>query len=322
VTIDGTTDFRAPWSAHAWTIVPNFVQPLLHREAPVAEPWSTTLDDPHIGTLTLHGALRRRAGSDACLVVVHGLGGSIDRHYCITAARAAERAGISCLRIALRGADRNERDFYHAGLYADIQAAIASSALTEFRKLYVLGYSLGGHVSLRYAMNVNDARVRAVAAVCAPLDLALSADHIDSPRAYVYRHHVLDGLKEIYTAAAQRGEVPTPLARVRRVKLMREWDALTVVPRFGFGTVDYYYGEMSAGPRLSSLLVPSLLVQSTIDPMVPPWVYEQHLAKPLPLLEVQRIAAGGHVAFPRVRWTEHGARAPLEDHIIAWLLRH
>ena len=302
--------------------MPNFVQPLLHRDPPAAEPWWTTLDDPHIGSLTLHGALRRRADDDACLVIVHGLGGSIDRHYCITAARAAERAGISCLRIALRGADRNERDFYHAGLYADVAAAIASSALAEFRKLYVLGYSLGGHVTLRYAMNVDDPRVRAVAAVCAPLDLGLSADHIDSPRSYVYRRHVLDGLKEIYAAAAQRGKVPTPLARVQRVKLMREWDELTVVPRFGFGTVDYYYGEMSAGPRLASLRVPSLLVQSTVDPMVPPWVYEPHLTKPLPQLEVHRIPAGGHVAFPRVRWTEHGARAQLEDHVIAWLRRH
>jgi hypothetical protein len=55
---------------------------------------------------------------------------------------------------------------------------------------------------------------------------------------------------------------------------------------------------------------------------VPPWVYEQHLAKPLPRLEVHRIPAGGHVAFPRVRWTERGVRAQLEDHVIAWLRRH
>ena len=98
-----------------------------------------------------------------------------------------------------------------------------------------LGYSLGGHVSLRYALDVSDPRVRAVAAVCAPLDLDRSATHIDALRSFIYRRHVLDGLNEIYNAVAARSTVPTPPARVARARRMRDWDSLTVVPRFRFG---------------------------------------------------------------------------------------
>jgi pimeloyl-ACP methyl ester carboxylesterase len=68
----------------------------------------------------------------------------------------------------------------------------------------VLGFSLGGHVTLCHALRPSDARLRAVASVCAPLDLAAGCSAIDHPRAAVYCGHVLAGLKEIYTAVARR----------------------------------------------------------------------------------------------------------------------
>lgn len=250
----------------------------------------------------------------------------MERPYCIAAALAAQRAGLSCLRIALRGADRSGEDFYHGGLSADLDAAARSSALSNFTRLYVLGYSLGGHVSLRYATtDALSSRVRAVAAICAPLDLALSAQHIDSPKSYVYRRHVLDGLNEIYAEVASRKTVPTPLALARRAQALRTWDSLTIVPRYGFADVADYYCQMSVGPRLHELQVPSLLVQSSLDPMVPPWTYERHLARALPRLEVRRLACGGHVAFPRVRLQPDqpsSTREILEDAVLAWLIRH
>jgi predicted alpha/beta-fold hydrolase len=310
------------WSAHAWTIGPSVWSDFRPRAAPSSEPWSTSLEDPCAGSVTLRGALRRETGAGArsCVVVVHGLGGSIERPYCILAALAAQRAGISCLRLGLRGADRQGEDFYHGGLTRDIEAAVASAALAQFERIYVLGYSLGGHVTLRYAIHPSiDPRVRAVAAVCAPLDLARAAQHIDAPGSYLYRRHVLSGLNEIYAAVAERKQVPTSLAYALRAQALRTWDSLTIVPRFGFGDVAAYYREMSVGPRLTELKLPSMLVQSTLDPMVPPWTYESHLSASLPKLEVKRLSAGGHVAFPPVRLDSGQPKAQLEDALLRWL---
>jgi predicted alpha/beta-fold hydrolase len=274
--------------------------------------------------VTLRGALQRGkgAGERTCLIVVHGLGGSIERPYCILAALAAHRAGVSCLRLGLRGADRQGQDFYHGGLTRDIEAAVASAALAEFERIYVLGYSLGGHVTLRYATGQRlDPRVRAVAAVCAPLDLQLSAQHIDAPGSYLYRRHVLAGLNEIYRAVSEHKPVPTPLAHALRAQALRTWDSLTIVPRFGFANVGEYYGEMSVGPRLAELKLPSMLVQSTLDPMVPPWTYEPHLTGSLPKLELRRLRSGGHVAFPPVSFEKGRPKALLEDALLSWLTR-
>jgi len=186
----------------------------------------------------------------------------------------------------------------------------------------VMGFSLGGHVSLRYALQPTDARVRSVAAVCAPIDLELSAQAIDRVRATIYRQHVLSGLKEIYAAVARRRSVPTPLPRVLRIRMLREWDNLTVVRRYGFDSAEHYYEQMSVGPRLASLELPALLLQSTPDPMVPPWTYEPLLKLAAPKLTVERVDAGGHVGFPSSVRTHLGGSGKLEDQVLGWLLQH
>lgn len=313
--------FQVPLAAHAWTIGPNLFARIAAKPAPAALPWSHRLEDPYMGPVRLTGALQPGI-SDACLVIVHGLGGSYDRPYCVNGAWAAQRAGLPCLRFGLRGADRSGEDFYHGGLIADLEAAIGSAALARYEKIYVLGYSLGGHVTLRYALGNPDRRVAAVAAICAPLDLALGAQSIDSKRSAIYRRHVLSGLNEIYAAVARRKRVPTPLTRVLSARSLREWDSLTVVPRYGFAHVGEYYATMSVGPRLPELRLPALLVQSRHDPMVPLWTYQQHLAKASKHLEVRTLGQGGHVGFPRVSLHPQAQPGVLEDQLLAWLMQH
>jgi predicted alpha/beta-fold hydrolase len=309
-------------AGHYWTIAPA----LRHRARPVsgpaAEPWSLELEDPKVGRVRLRGLLRERADASAAVVVVHGLGGTTGTHYCVAAANAAEAAGVSCLRVALRGADRDGEDLYHGGQAEDLHAVLGSTALARYTRLYVLGFSLGGHITLRYALDgaLHDPRVRAVAAVCAPLDLELGAQHIDSPSAYVYRRHVLTGLKAMYEALARRRAVATPLSRVLAVRTIRQWDELTVVPRYGFSSVARYYQEMSVGPQLHRLALPALLVQHPLDPMVPAWTYRGHLARPLPKLELRALPAGGHVGYPP--GVDLGEPGPLgvEAQALSWLL--
>jgi uncharacterized protein len=308
-------------AGHLWTIAPVLLHRVRPYVAPPAAPWSVTVEDDRLGQVRLRGLLRERPDAEACVVVVHGLGGTTATHYCVQAARAAEAAGLSCLRLSLRGADRDGEDFYHAGLVADLEAAVRSAELRRYARLYVLGYSLGGHVTLRYALAPNDARVRAVAAICAPLDLELGARHIDGPGAFVYRRHVLSGLKAIYAEVARKRAVPTPLDRVMRADTIRQWDELTVVPRHGFDGVEHYYRTMSVGPALPRLALPSLLVQNRDDPMVPPWTCAPHLERDAPLLALRWLSGGGHVGYPSALSLGEHAAPGVEAQALAWLLR-
>lgn len=307
---------------HLWTIGPNLRHRARPWTAPPAEPWWTSLEDPDIGAVELQGALHRSRPVPArsLCVAVHGLGGSIDSHYMIRTARAALGAGVDCLRLALRGADRRGADIYHAALTADLEATLRSPALADYRDIYVLGYSLGGHLALSYALRPSDPRLRAVASVCAPLDLAAAGLAIDHPRAAVYCGHVLNGLKQIYTEVARRRPVPTPLASVLRVTTIRAWDRLAVVPRFGFASVDDYYQRVSVGPRLADVQVPTLVVSARADPMIPAATIAPHVERLTGLASHRWLEHGGHIGFPGGALLGlPGAPSGLQGQVIAWL---
>ena len=310
-------------SSHFWTLAPRLRHAVRPYPDPPAVGWSATVEDPVSGRVRLSGKLRDRGG-DELLILLHGLGGSADSHYLRRGAPAVEAAGVSSLRLNLRGADRSGEDFYHAGLTADLAAALASPELARYRRIYVLGYSLGGHVTLKAATEGLDPRVAAVAALCAPLDLALSQQAIDSPRAALYRRYLLAALADTYGAVAARGPGSWPApsaAEAARIRTLRDWDDRVVAPRHGFTGAADYYGRASVGPRLPELTVPALLINSTRDPMVPIDTVRPSLAAPLPRLTVRLLDAGGHVGFPAAIDTGLEEGMGIEAPVIRWLRR-
>lgn len=300
---------------HFWTLASS-----LRRGQPAWEAWETRLSDPVAGEVRLTGRLSRVEGARSIVVVVHGLGGTPFTPYSNRAAAACVRAGASCLRLALRGADREGTDFYHAGLTRDLVAALESPAVAAHERVHFLGYSLGGHVTLRLASEEAGRRLRSVAAVCPPLDLATSSRAFDEDVSWAYRRYVIDSLKELYAEIAKRAPVPTPVERIRRIRGLREWDALTVVPRHGFESVEQYHASQSAAARLGQLQVPTLIVAAGEDPVVPAGVVRPHLDAAGPALTVHWSLRGGHVGLP---WgLDLGQAAPLgvEPQTVAWLL--
>ena len=55
------------------------------------------------------------------------------------------------MRFNMRGADRSGEDVYHAGTTEDLRAMLRSPALARFRRIHVIGFSLGGHILIRWA---------------------------------------------------------------------------------------------------------------------------------------------------------------------------
>jgi predicted alpha/beta-fold hydrolase len=310
---------------HVWTIGPRLRHVLSPAAPPASIHWTGRVADPALGSVRLTGRLRRVDGRRArdLLIVVHGLGGNAFSHYTVEAAIAAERAGLSCLRLNLRGADRRGEDFYHAAQVEDLAATVADSALARFEKIYLLGYSIGGHISLRYVAEGADHRVAAVAALCPPLDLSRSAKMIDRPERTLYRYHVLRGLKEMYEVTARRRPVPIPWEAARRITTIREWDERVVAPRHGFAGADDYWRRASVAPWLRRIRRPALLVCTARDPMV-----LAHTVRPaldgVDTVEKVWLDRGGHVGFPGRLDLGLGGGAGagrVEDQVIAWLGR-
>ncbi len=316
--------FRARMSGHARTLAPSFFPVGRGREPERTIRFA--LEDPDVGQVNLSGALREVPGSRECVVLIHGLGGSSESYYCRAAANQAEIEGLSSLRLSLRGADREGEDFYNIALTADLHAALATEELRNYERIYIVGFSMGGHVVLHYACEARDPRVSAVVALCTPLDLKRVQVFFDDRCRWLYRQHVLKGLKSIYMAVAERRkELPTDPKLVAAVQTVHEWDRLTIAPRYGYDSPEAYYAELSVGPRLNELVLPSLLVAALRDPVIPQEVITASLneldSKRSPL-ETMWVRRAGHIAFRRKLDLNQAAPVGLMPQLIAWLRAH
>ena len=309
---------------HYWTIAPRFAHAWRPAVCPAGGAWSRTIEDPLMGPVRLTGRLRDRrkegAGEDL-VVIIHGLSGCCESDYVRRAAAAAERAGLSVLRLNLRGSDRSGEDFYHAGLTADLAAALSSPDLADFKRIYLLGFSLGGHLALRFAVFEHEPRLSGVAAVCAPLDLTLSAAAIDRPALTLYKSYLVRNLKEIYAPVAARRPELIPFQKVRGIRSLREWDDCVVAPRHGFASGADYYARASVAPHLGKLRVPTLLLQGEGDPMVPAETVRPALSRAYPNLDVRWLRRAGHCGFtePFELTLRADREARLEDQALGWL---
>ena len=306
-------------AGHLWTVVPAllaFLQPPVCARERVFE---TVVDDPSIGSVHLTGLLSEIIGSETLVLIVHGLSGNAMSPYCARAAEAAAQSGFSSLRLSLRGADYSGEDILHGGITQDLWAALAALELSHYKHVLLLGYSVGGHIALRAAVEQMDSRLRAVAAICPPLDLHQATIAFDHPACKLYRRHIFRGLNKAYAATALRGRVPVPTAMVARAMSCRERDTLTVVPRFGFQSAQDYYERESVAPRLHQLQIPSLVVLSEQDPIVPAETVIPAIAGASRALSVIWGDPGGHVYFSGSLNLGQPGTLGLEPQVIGWL---
>jgi hypothetical protein len=242
--------------------------------------------------------------ADAPLVVLfHGLEGDATSHYCeammATLARRRWRGAIPHFRSCGGELNRLPRA-YHSGDWEEIDWMLARFApIAASAPLFAAGVSLGGNALLKWlAERSGDApaRVRAAAAVSAPLDLAAGADAIERGFARLYTRMFLQSLKPKVLAKARLHPGVFDVRRVRAARTMRQFDDAVVAPLFGFADSADYYARASAKPVLRKIRVPTLVINARNDPFLP----GRHLPKPDEVssdVTLEFPEEGGHVGF-------------------------
>lgn len=306
-------------TGHAWTIFPTLRHLVRAYPFPESQTWSTVVEDPIVGESVVYGEYRELPDTDTLVVIIHGLGGVPSSGYLAPIAMAAEQAGFSSLRLALRGTGGGN-DFYHAGFTGDLDVAVSHPDFARYERIFVVGFSLGGHIALRAATDTDlDPRVQKLVAVCPPIDLGAGVDFLDSPAAFPYRRWILQELVSIYEAVAAQRPVPTPVDRVRRITTLREWDALVVVPRFGFADVDDYYESQAIAGNIDRIARPALMAHSRHDPMIPARIIDPVLARASSSFEARWAEGAGHVFFPPNVDLGFDAPTGLGPQVLHWL---
>ncbi len=239
-------------------------------------------------------------GDRPALLLLHGLGGSDQSPYLLSIGRLAFSRGWHVVRMNMRGAGDSEAlcaRLYNAGLDSDLLAAVEAVARIVPR-IAVAGFSLGANVSLLLLGRSRDRlppALRAVAAVSPPLDLAACAGALERWDNRPYQHYFMAKLREGYRSRQRRRPDLFAPGRERGLRTVREYDEAITAPHGGFAGADEYYARSSAGPWLSAIERPALVLAAADDPLIP----SESVARwPLaPAVRREMVPTGGHVGF-------------------------
>lgn len=243
-----------------------------------------------------------RAAARPTLVLVHGLGGSSERGYMVSAGCLALARGWNVVRMNMRGAGASEPlcpRLYHAGLDGDVLAVLAACA-ERTPRLALLGFSLGANLAaLAVARNpgrLPDGLLGAVA-VSPPLDLAACVAALDRPGNRLYQVYYVRQLRRDYRRLQRRS--PDLYARGREAGLatVREYDEVITARYGGFRDADDYYARSSAGPLLAAAERPLLVIAALDDPMIPADAIGRVALPATGRVRRELMPTGGHLGF-------------------------
>jgi uncharacterized protein len=291
---------------HLLTIVANFaVRRLDERRFPVESRYVETEPGIQVLVHTQRPPAERRGE----LVMVHGLEGSSNAGYLRSMAQLALEAGYAVDRTNMRscgGTEHLSRTMYHAGLTSDTLHLIERMrAERPDVPVFLIGYSLGGNVSLKLAGELGDKARGLLAGVCAvstPIDLAACVRKMGERQNRIYEWRFITRLKERIRQRAASQPGVYALDTLETCGTVYEFDDKITAPYFGFGTAANYYATQSSNQFLNRIAVPCLLVQAKDDPLIPFDVFDIPAIRDNPHIELLAAEHGGHLGFLSNTW--------------------
>lgn len=322
--------YRAPWwlpGGHLQTIWSALHGRRMHGAGlPYQRERWTTPDQDFVDVDWLHPASAPTEAARPLLVLFHGLEGSSHSHYAQAFAVHAQAQGWSFAVPHFRGCsgeiNRAPRA-YHSGDFQEIGWMLQRLRQAHTGPLLAIGVSLGGNALLRWAQEAGASAqhtVRALAAVCSPIDLAAGGHALG--RGFNRRVYTPMFLKTMKPKALLKlAQYPGLFSReaLQAASDLYAFDNVFTAPLHGFKNTDDYWARASAKPRLHAIEVPALVLHAQNDPFVPAWCLPtQHAAgRHVTLWQTRQ---GGHVGYAQGK--PPGNLHYLPQHVGAWLAGH
>lgn len=237
---------------------------------------------------------------DLCLLL-HGLEGSLQSHYCGPLLQAAHGAGKHTLLMHFRGCSGEPNRLtrrYHSGETGDLLYILQQLKQRYPRKrIHVIGVSLGGNVLLKYLGESGDQNsITSAVAISVPFDLAIAAKTLAKGTARIYQRHLLNSLQHSFFEKASVMELPIQIPEKHDINTLFGFDDQVTAPLHGFeGALDYYT-QCSSRQFIPAIRTPTLIIHAQDDPFMTQAAIPT--AGELPdCIDMELSPAGGHVGF-------------------------
>jgi predicted alpha/beta-fold hydrolase len=241
----------------------------------------------------------REGGPSA--VLLHGLTGSARSGYMVRAAAKLSERGIRTFRMDHRtcGAGLGLARFgYHAGRSGDVREVLQAVAGRTGGPVTVIGFSLSGNLVLKMLgenpASVPEQVVRAIA-VNPSADLAACSRMLETPLNRVYDRHFMQAIYKHIGRCPELYDRERITSRSRPIRTLAEFDEVYTAPVNGFSSAAHYYAESSSVRFVPRIEVPTVILASADDPVVP--VRTMLALERPPNVALHVASSGGHIGF-------------------------
>jgi predicted alpha/beta-fold hydrolase len=245
-----------------------------------------------------------RVGSNRLCVVLHGLEGNADRAYVRGMVRMLNQQGWDAMALNFRscsGEPNLKPRFYHSGDTGDIRYVLRMlEERGEYESFGLVGFSLGGNVTLKYLGEAPDQVIdslRIAAAISVPVDLAGASVMIDKPgfNRAVYAGRFLRHLNK--KVEAKKTILPPSLLHQPPATSLGDFDDKYTAPLHGFTDAADYYAQSSSLQFLQNIQIPALLINAQNDPFLSKTCFPEEQALSNRHFHIDFPKQGGHVGF-------------------------
>jgi uncharacterized protein len=236
------------------------------------------------------------------LVLTHGLEGNSARPYIMGMAKQFSALGWDVLAWNCRSCSGElNRLFrlYNHGDVDDIALVVNHAAQNKYEDIALVGFSMGGNISLKYASVCPHPLISKVISFSAPLEMRSATAALEKWDNWVYRFHFQRNLLPKLKRKAQL--FPQKLDYDYVVENIKSWD-FQLHTFFcvlnDYKDLDDFYERGSALNYIPDLKIKTLIVQAKNDPMLSPACFPKDLASKHPYITLEVLKKGGHCGFP------------------------
>lgn len=301
------SEYRAPWwlpGGHLQTIVPAEFMP-----SPKVDYRREIWDTPDGDIIAVDFSTPEPADIAAPVMVhFHGLEGSSQSHYARKLMAKCAAEGVRGMVVHYRGCggiNNRKPRAYFAGDACELDWIFARvKERYPLSRIYSMAVSLGANNLLFWAGTRGSkaaSYVDRMVAVCSPLDLVRSSEVISKGFSRVYELNFVITLKQKALQKAKEYPELFDAERIRKVKRLNEYDNVVTAPMHGFKNALDYWTKCSSLPVLSSVTIPTLVLNARNDPIVGYEILPK-VCDVAACMTLEYPDTGGHCGFPQRKY--------------------
>ncbi|MDT0538468.1 alpha/beta fold hydrolase [Croceitalea sp. P059] len=237
------------------------------------------------------------------VLLFHGLEGDAQRHYIAGSAKKFTQNGFDTCAVNLRSCSGQLNRLYrsyHSGATEDVVCVVEHILKNKsYDEIYLMGFSLGGNLILKYLGEGNHIpnHIKAAVGVSVPCSLKSACDELLNSKNVLYskrfKKHLIAKLWQKQKLFPDR----ITTTEISSIHTLKDFDDIYTSQAHGFKDALDYYEKCSCKQFLPQIKIPSLVLNAKNDSFLGDACYPFNEADSNKNLFLEVPDFGGHVGF-------------------------